>query len=471
MSRPQDLAARFPDQFLLGVATAAYQIEGAVHADGRGPSIWDTFSHTEGKVVNSDHGDIACDHYHRWESDLDLIQSLGLKAYRFSIAWPRIFPSAGTEAAMVNQAGLDFYERLIDGCLARGIKPYATLYHWDLPQSLQDAGGWSHRATANAFAVYAKVVAERFGDRLETLVTFNEPWCSAYLGHLYGIHAPGIKNRQAAIAAVHHQNLAHGLAVQAIKAAAPNLPTGIVLNAQSVYPDSSADTEAVVRHQAFHNGAFFDPIFKGEYPRLFVDACADLLPVDWQADFADIHQPLDFWGLNYYTPTRVKDKLLQPIPPGVETEAFPYTETVGPLPGSEITDIGWEVCPHSICDLLIQLNQFYVLPPCYITENGACFNDGLIDGVVADQRRIDYVAGHLSSIADAIDAGVDVRGYFLWSLLDNFEWAEGYTMRFGAVHVDYETQVRTVKQSGRWYSRLGDMHRSRAETSVSETRA
>jgi beta-glucosidase len=450
VSEPEKLASRFAEEFLFGAATAAYQIEGAVNEDGRGQSIWDTFSHTAGNVVNNDNGDTACDHYHRWESDLDLIQSLGLRAYRFSIAWPRIFPD-GT--GKVNQAGLAFYDRLIDGCLSRGIQPFATLYHWDLPQALQDNGGWASRATAIAFADYAKVIAAHFGDRLETLVTFNEPWCSAYLGNLYGIHAPGLKDRGVALAAVHHQHLAHGLAIQAIKAEQSALPVGIVLNAQSVYPVSAQDADAAVRHRAFHNGIFFDPLFNGHYPQSVIDACGNLLPDNWQSDLADIHQPLDFWGLNFYTPTRVKDK-----PAQSESSSFPHTDALEPRPDVEITDIGWEIYPQSLCDLLVELHNTYTLPPCYITENGACFNDDVVDGVVNDQRRIDYLAGHITAVADAVDAGADVRGYFLWSLLDNFEWAEGYTMRFGAVHVDYETQVRTVKQSGHWYANLNRAH-------------
>lgn len=460
MSATEQLAGRFAEEFVFGAATAAYQIEGAVSADGRGQSIWDTFSHTAGNVVNNDNGDTACDHYYRWESDLDLVQSLGLKAYRFSIAWPRIFPQGGGPGdqapgvqGSVNQAGLDFYDRLIDGCLNRGIQPYATLYHWDLPQALQDNGGWTNRSTAIAFADYAKLIAQHFGDRLETLVTFNEPWCSAYLGHLYGIHAPGLTDRGAALSAVHHQHLAHGLAVQAIRSEQPALSAGIVLNAQSVYPVSAQDADAVLRHRAFHNGIFFEPLFNGQYPQSVVDACGDLLPANWQADLADIRQPLDFWGLNFYTPTRVKDK-----PGQAKSNTFPHTDTIEPQQGVEVTDIGWEIFPQSICDLLIELDNTYTLPPCYITENGACFNDGMVDGVVNDQRRVDYLAGHIEAVADAIDAGVDVRGYFLWSLLDNFEWAEGYTMRFGAVHVDYETQVRTVKQSGHWYAGLNKAH-------------
>ena len=446
MNQVTQLAERFPRNFLFGAATAAYQIEGAATVDGRGPSIWDTFAHAGGNVVNDDSGDVACDHYNRWESDLDLIASMGLKAYRFSIAWPRVFP---TGAGAANEAGLSFYDRLIDGCLQRNLKPYATLYHWDLPQALQDAGGWTNRATAMAFADYAQIIAERFGDRLETLVTFNEPWCSAYLGHLYGIHAPGLKDRGVAFATVHHQHLAHGLAVQAIKAAAPELPAGIVLNAQSIYPVTPADEDAAERHHAFHNGAFFDPLFNGQYPQALVDACANLLPKDWQSDLATIHQPLDFWGLNYYTPTRVTNN---------QGGTFPHTDTLEPQPGTVITDIGWEVFPQGLSDLLVELHRRYQLPPCYITENGACINDEPADGVVDDQRRISYVDGHLAAVADAIDAGVDVRGYFLWSLLDNFEWAEGYTMRFGAVHVDYDTQVRTIKQSGHWYSELVRAH-------------
>ena len=444
------LASRFDKQFLFGVATAAYQIEGAAKADGRGASIWDTFSHTPGKVVNGDTGDIACDHYHLWESDLDLIESLGLKVYRFSIAWPRIFP---TGSGTPNQAGLDFYQRLIDGCHKRGIKPFATLYHWDLPQQLQDAGGWQNRATAIAFADYAKTIAECFGDRLETLVTFNEPWCSAYLGHLYGIHAPGVKDPGVALAVVHNQHLAHGLAVKAIRALQPDLPVGIVLNAQSVYADTPDDTDAVLRHRAFHNGAFFDPLFNGQYPQALVDACGDLLPQGWQSDLTDINQPLDFWGLNYYTPTRIRDK-----PGAMKANAYPHTDSPGHKAGTVVTDIGWEVYPQALSDLLVELSKTYALPPCYITENGACYNDGLVDGRVDDKRRVSYVAGHLHAVADAIEAGVDVRGYFLWSFLDNFEWAEGYTMRFGAVHVDYASQTRTVKRSGHWYAALGRLH-------------
>jgi len=454
------LASRFDKRFLFGAATAAYQIEGAVSADGRGASIWDTFSHSDGKVANGDNGDIACDHYHLWESDLDTIQFMGIKAYRFSIAWPRIFP---TGSAAQNKAGIDFYDRLIDGCLSRGIKPFATLYHWDLPQPLQDAGGWANRATATAFADYASLIAGLFGDRLETLVTFNEPWCSSYLGHLYGVHAPGLKDRGLALKAVHHHNLAHGLAVQGIRDLKPALPLGIVLNAHAVYPCTPNDTDAVLRHRAFHNGAFFDPLFNGQYPRSLLDACGDLLPHNWHADLADINQPLEFWGLNYYTPARVKEPGVKE--PGVKEKpdssksaVFPNTDSSEPGPGVEITDIGWEVYPQGLSDLLIELHKTYPLPPCYITENGACYNDGLVEGQVNDQRRIDYLAGHISAVADAMQAGVDIRGYFLWSLLDNFEWAEGYTMRFGAVHVDYASQIRTIKQSGHWYATLCSSH-------------
>jgi beta-glucosidase len=452
MALPKDLALRFPGDFLFGVATAAYQIEGATSEDGRKPSIWDAFSKMPGRVYQRHSGDMACDHYHLWESDLDLIKSLGVDAYRFSIAWPRILPDG---RGPVNEKGLDFYDRLIDGMVARGLKVYPTLYHWDLPLTLAGDGGWTARSTAEAFADYAEIVVKRLGDRMDALATINEPWCICHLSHLYGIHAPGEKSIEAFAASVHTLNLAHGLGVQAARAVKPDLPMGIVINAHSVYPvsDTPQDRQAADRAFQFNNGIFFEPMFEGSYPADVLSAFGDHMDIR-DGDLETIHQPLDWWGLNYYTPLRVK----------ADTNAsavYPMAETVPPTPGPELTDIGWEVYEKGLSDLLKDLDARYPLPDCYITENGACYNDEPQDGVVNDQRRIDYLEKHFGAIADAREAGVPVKGYFLWSLMDNFEWAEGYKMRFGIVHVDYGTQVRTLKNSALWYRDFLEAHRQR----------
>lgn len=439
------LAGRFPGDFVFGVATAAFQIEGATKTDGRKPSIWDAFSNMPGRVYGRHNGDIACDHYNRLEDDLDLIQSLGVAAYRFSIAWPRIVPE-GT--GPVNEKGLDFYDRLVDGLKARGIKAFVTLYHWDLPLMLAGEGGWTARQTAYAFQRYARTVIARLGDRLDAVATFNEPWCSVWLSHLYGIHAPGERNMDAALHALHFTNLAHGLGVSAIRAERPDLPVGLVLNAHSIYPgsDDAGDRAAADRAFDFHNGVFFGPVFKGEYPERFLSALGHRMPEIEPGDMETISQPLDWWGLNYYTPMRVADD-------PAEGADFPATVPAPPV-GDVRTDIGWEVHAPAMGDLVRKLNADYTLPDCYITENGACYNMGVENGVVDDQPRLDYIADHLGVTADLISEGYPMRGYFAWSLMDNFEWAEGYRMRFGIVHVDYETQVRTVKKSGHWYAAL-----------------
>ncbi|WP_242218160.1 GH1 family beta-glucosidase [Shinella zoogloeoides] len=445
MIDPKTLAERFPGDFLFGVATAAFQIEGAAKMDGRKPSIWDAFSNMPGRVYGRHNGDVACDHYNRLEEDLDLIKSLGVEAYRFSIAWPRIVPE-GT--GPVNEKGLDFYDRLVDGLKARGIKAYATLYHWDLPLMLAGEGGWTARQTAYAFQRYAKTVIARLGDRLDAVATFNEPWCSVWLSHLYGIHAPGERSMDAALHALHFTNLAHGLGVSAIRAERPDLPVGLVLNAHSIYPgsDSPADKAAADRAFDFHNGVFFGPVFKGAYPESFLSALGHRMPAIEPGDMETIAQPLDWWGLNYYTPMRVADD---------PAEAAEFPATVPAPPVADIkTDIGWEVYAPALGDLIRKLNADYALPDCYITENGACYNMGVENGTVDDQPRLDYIAEHLGVTADLISEGYPMRGYFAWSLMDNFEWAEGYRMRFGIVHVDYETQVRTVKKSGHWYGAL-----------------
>ncbi|MCM2475802.1 beta-glucosidase [Rhizobium sp. CG5] len=445
MIDPKTLAARFPGDFLFGVATASFQIEGATKVDGRKPSIWDAFSNMPGRVFGRHNGDIACDHYNRWEADLDLIKEMGVSAYRFSIAWPRIIPD-GT--GPINETGLDFYDRLVDGCKARGIKTYATLYHWDLPLALMGDGGWTSRNTAYAFQRYAKIVMARLGDRLDAVATFNEPWCSVWLSHLYGIHAPGERNMDAALAALHYTNLAHGLGIDAIRQVAPQVPAGLVLNAHSVIAgsDSAADTAAAERAFQFHNGVFFGPVFKGEYPADMMEALGDRMPPIEEGDLAIISQKLDWWGLNYYTPMRVAAD---------PSEGAVYPATVDAPPVSPVkTDIGWEVYAPALKSLVETLYDRYELPVCYITENGACYNMGVENGEVDDQPRLDYYAEHLGVVADLIKDGFPMRGYFAWSLMDNFEWAEGYSMRFGLVHVDYDTQVRTVKKSGKWYSEL-----------------
>ncbi len=454
MTDQNPLARRFPKDFLFGVATAAYQIEGATRADGRGPSIWDAFANMPGRVHQMHNGDVACDHYNRWESDLDLIKEMNADAYRFSIAWPRILPQG---KGQVNEAGLDFYDRLIDGMVERGLKVFPTLYHWDLPLALAGYGGWTDRDTADAFAEYTSIVVRRLGDRMDALATINEPWCATYLSHLYGIHAPGEKSLEAALAAVHVMNLAHGKAVQAARAERSDLPMGTVINAVSIYPasESPEDVAAAERAFQFNNGAFFGPILNGHYDAEFQDALGHHLKIK-DGDLDIIHQPLDWWGFNYYTPTTVKHD--------PDTDAvFPAVTQVETTNTGLRTDIGWEIQATGITHLLHQVYDRYPnLPPVYITENGACYNTEVgPDGTVADQERLDYVNDHLHALADGVDAGLPIQGYFAWSLMDNYEWAEGYAMRFGMVHVNYDTQVRTVKNSGKWYAKLAESHRHR----------
>ncbi|MBP1849004.1 GH1 family beta-glucosidase [Rhizobium halophytocola] len=446
MIDPKEFADRFPGDFTFGVATASFQIEGAAREDGRKPSIWDAFCNMPGRVFEGHNGDVACDHYHRLDDDLDLIKAMGVSAYRFSIAWPRIIPD-GT--GRINEPGLDFYDRLVDGLKARGIKAFATLYHWDLPLTLMGDGGWAARSTAHAFQRYTRTVMERLGDRLDAVATFNEPWCSVWLSHLYGVHAPGERSMDAALAAMHYTNLAHGLSVEAIRDVAPQVPVGIVLNAHETLAgsDSAADQAAAERAHQFHNGAFFDPIFKGAYPAEFLSALGDRMPKVEDGDLKVISQKLDWWGLNYYTPMRVADD-------PAEGAEFPAAVDAPPVADVK-TDIGWEVYALALKSLVERLYARYELPDCYITENGACYNMGPgADGEIDDQPRLDYYAEHLGMVADLISEGIPMRGYFAWSLMDNFEWAEGYRMRFGLVYVDYETQERTMKKSGKWYGAL-----------------
>ena len=430
----------FPAAFQWGVATSAYQIEGAVHSDGRGPSIWDTFSHQPGKVFNGDTGDIACDHYNRWESDLDLIKGLGVDAYRFSIAWPRVQP-AGSGAW--NPAGLGFYDRLTDGLLARGLAPHITLYHWDLPQPLQDKGGWASRDTAQRFADYAQVVAERLGDRAASFATHNEPWVTAVLGNQTGLFAPGLTDQAIALRVAHHLLLSHGLALQAMRAAGVKAPLGIVFNQSPATPatQSEADIALAAREYALLVRWFIEPVLLGRYPEAPDLPVCDVVH---SGDLGIIAQPLDFMGLNYYTRAWCS----------TATPPVPAPNALG------ISEMGWENYPLGLTELLCRLKRDYPLPPVYITENGFAGADLVVNGQVHDQPRIDYLRTHLQAMKAAMDAGVDVRAYFYWSLMDNFEWSSGYSKRFGLVHVDYKTQVRTLKSSAHWYKQL--IHRHRA---------
>jgi len=440
---PTDPLPTFPPGFRWGVATASYQIEGAVAEDGRKPSIWDTFAATPGKVANGDTGAVACDHYHRWEDDLDLMQRLGVQAYRFSVAWPRVIPD-GTGA--VNARGLDFYDRLVDGLLARGIEPYATLYHWDLPQPLQDAGGWPWRGIVEPFAAYADAVTRRLGDRVRGYATLNEPWCSAHLGYDFGEHAPGLRDRALALQASHHLLLAHGAALPVMRENAPDAHHGVVLNLYPTYPASDApeDAAAARRFDGFFNRWYLEPLLLGRYPADLWAAYGADAPAVEDGDLGAIARPLDFLGVNYYSRFTVA---ADPGPQGLTP--------VPPPPDAELTEMGWEVYPQGLTDLLLRLERDYDLPPLFITENGAAYPDVMgADGRVEDADRVRFLERHVGALADAIARGVDVRGYFAWSLLDNFEWSHGYGKRFGLVHVDYGTQARTPKRSALWYADL-----------------
>ncbi|WP_353940461.1 GH1 family beta-glucosidase [Streptomyces sp. HUAS MG91] len=449
MSEPLDLAA-FPNDFLWGTATAAYQIEGAVAEDGRAPSIWDTFSHTPGKVDNGDTGDVACDHYHRWREDFDLLKQLGTNAYRFSVAWPRIIPGGDGQ---VNAKGLDFYDRLTDALLADGITPMVTLYHWDLPQALQDRGGWPARETALAFGEYASVVAERLGDRVKHWTPLNEPLCSAWIGHLEGRMAPGLADLNAAVPASYHLLLGHGLATQAIRAAVPDAEVGIVLNLAQVEPatDRPEDIAAARRMDGHSNRWWLDPVHGRGFPEDMVEVYGVELP-EQPGDLDTIAAPLDWLGLNYYFPSAIADHPAGPAP---------YADAVRRL-GVPRTGMDWEVDANGIESLLLRLTSEYGARKLYITENGSAYPDVVRpDGTVDDPEREQYLVDHLAACARAVRKGAPLAGYFAWSLLDNFEWAYGYDKRFGLVHVDYQTQVRTIKGSGHRYADIVRRHGAR----------
>jgi beta-glucosidase len=465
--RPADALLTFPADFRWGAATAAYQIEGAVAEGGRTPSIWDTFAHTPGATANGDNGDIAVDHYHRFREDIALMAELGLTAYRFSVAWPRITPQVTAERlGPVNPEGLAFYSDLVDALLAVGISPAVTLYHWDLPQVLEDAGGWTARATAERFGEYAEVVASALGDRVPMFTTLNEPWCSAYLGYGSGVHAPGRTDGAAALTAVHHLNLAHGLATAAIRRVAPAAQVAVTLNLAWVRPETSsaADADAARKVDGLQNRVFLDPILHGRYP---ADVQADTASVtDWSfvrhGDLEVISAPLDALGLNYYSPTPVRRWTRErpkenadghgdsAASPWVAADDVEFPRRPGPY-----TDMGWTIDPRGLTELLLRLADERPGLSLLVTENGAAFPDAVgPDGRVADLDRVEYLRAHLAAVHAAIAAGAPVDGYYVWSLMDNFEWAWGYDKRFGIVHVDYATQQRTPKASAAYYAEV-----------------
>jgi beta-glucosidase len=431
----------FPRDFVWGAATAAYQIEGAAKADGRGESIWDRFCRTPGKVANGDTGDRACDHYHRWPEDLDLMASLGVRAYRFSVAWPRIQPE-GRGAA--NPKGIDFYRRLVEGMLERGISPLATLYHWDLPQRLQDDGGWASREIVDRFVDYAGLVFDGLGDLVDTWITHNEPWVTSFLGYGYGVKAPGVADWSQALAAAHHALLSHGRAVHAYRAGGGRGEIGITLDLTHV----TGEPEAARRLDGHRNRWFLDPVLRGGYPADIVELYQERVgPLDFvrPGDLEEIAAPTDFLGINFYQPAAVRSDSAD-LPLAVEQ--LPWA---GPR-----TAMGWTVEPSSLTALLLRLKHDYGELPLVITENGASYDDPPLDGqaVIEDPERVAFLRGHVEAVERAVEAGVNVRGYYVWSLLDNFEWEHGYDSRFGIVAVNFDTLKRTPKRSALWYRDL-----------------
>lgn len=435
---------QFPQDFKWGAATASYQIEGAVGEGGRGPSIWDTFSHTPGKVKNGDNGDVACDSYHRYEEDIELMKNLGISVYRFSVAWPRIIPDGDGE---VNPEGIAFYHRFVDKLLEAGIEPYCTLYHWDLPQALEDKGGWNERSTIDAFVRYAEVMFNEFSGKIKHWITLNEPWCSSFLSNYMGAHAPGNKSLQLAINVAHNLMVAHGLTVKKFRALGIDGEIGYAPNVTWIDPYSTRpeDVAAADRERAWFVEWFMDPVFKGEYPQFMVDWFADkgvTVPVQ-PGDLETISEKIDFVGVNFYTGH------VQRYAKGGGLFDSEFVEL-----GYPRTDIGWTVYSQGLNSVLQFITERYGEVPIYITENGVCCNTDVEDGRVRDTARINYIREHITQIARAIDSGVNMKGYFTWSLMDNFEWAEGYTMRFGLIHVNYNSLVRTPKDSYYWYKRV-----------------
>jgi beta-glucosidase len=459
ISENQDLVSHFPTDFIFGLSTAAYQIEGAASEGGRGPSIWDNFSHTKGLTRNGDNGDIACDHYHRWESDLDLLKELGVGGYRFSLSWSRLQPLGD---GPLNIEAVDFYRKLLLGLRARNIKPLVTLYHWDLPQALEDQGGWPTREIAFKFAEYVALVLVEFGTLAQDWITINEPWCVSFLGYGYGAHAPGKRNLPNAVAAAHHLNLAHGLAVRKFREFSPSNKVGISNLITDIHAATEAieDAQAVSRLDAVSNRLFLDPVYLGDYSQIVRDTLKDF---DFESKIHDgdleiIATPTDFVGINHY------QRVIAWASPG--EGAFELGETPAP---PATTALGWSIIPDSLHDVLIRVAREYTKLPIYITESGACFEDYIDpNGEILDEARVSYFVDYLRAAGRAISEGVNLKGYFAWSFLDNFEWAEGYSKRFGLVYVDYRTQERIPKKSAKWYRKLVVDHRNLHEKKAQE---
>ena len=452
LTDPIDPPHAFPPGFVWGVATSAFQIEGGVAEDGKGESIWDRFCRVPGAIADASNGDVACDHLHRWREDLDLIAALGVDAYRFSISWPRVRPGG---AGAWNAKGLDFYERLVDGLLERGVKPYVTLNHWDLPAELQDVGGWASRATVERFVEYALGVHARLGDRVAAFTTHNEPWVIAHLGHETGDFAPGLRSRATAAQVSHHLLLSHGLALRALRAAGSTAQLGIVLNLSPIHPATA--NAADLAQARLEDGRllrwYMDPLFKGTYPDdVLAFLGADAPRVD-AGDLDAIATPMDFLGVNYYS----------------RSVASADASWDSAHSGLARTEMGWEIYPDGLTELLLRLHRDYAVPPLYVKENGGAFKDEWVDGQVHDADRVAYIASHIAAVGDALAQGVNMAGYMVWSLLDNFEWNSGYSKRFGIVHVDYATQRRTMKDSARWYRDF--LQRQRARRAALEATA
>jgi beta-glucosidase len=429
-----DSANLFPPGFVWGVATSSFQIEGAAVEDGKGASIWDEFCRVPGAIADASDGDIACDHYHRWAEDIDLIAGLGVDAYRFSVSWPRVRPGG---SGAWNEKGLAFYERMVDGLLERGVKPYMTLNHWDLPAELQATGGWVHRDTVHRFVEYACGMAARLGDRVAAITTHNEPWVMSMLGHESGTFAPGIKHRKSAMQASHHLLLSHGESLRALRAQGCAAKLGIVLNVAPIQPatDSAADLEKAHLEDGRLVRWYMDPLFRSAYPQDVLDFLGADAPDVRAGDLQSIATPMDFLGINYYSRSVVS-----------AVDQWDVHDS-----GYGITDMGWEIYPRGLTDVLLRLQRDYAVPPLYVTENGGAFKDEVVEGRIRDVERTDYIARHIDAVGDAIRQGVRMQGYMVWSLLDNFEWASGYDKRFGVVHVDYKTQRRVLKDSAVWY--------------------
>lgn len=435
--------SEFPSGFHFGAATSAYQVEGAVHEGGRGPSMWDTFAHHSGRIADASTGDVACDHYHRMASDVALMHSLGHNAYRFSVAWPRVLPQGRGE---INTQGLDFYDRLVDQLLEKGIAPYATLYHWDLPLALHDKGGWLQRDTCYAFAEFAGVVAQRLGDRVHSYATLNEPRCSATVGYLEGRHAPGLEDRSSALLAAHHLMLAHGLAIPVLRGLTRTAKLGVVLDIKPYY---AADTQPATAQacriaDGVFNRWFLDPLLLGRYPQDVWAAEGTCVPqldaTTLEQDLRTIAQPIDSLGLNYYTRSFVTHDPSRP---------FPHVREI-PVEHAQYTTMGWEIFPQGLQDMLLRIAREYPVKDLFIAENGAALNDTVTNGEIDDPVRVQYLQSHMHAVAQALQQGVPLSAYIAWSLLDNFEWGKGYTQRFGICHVDYATQKRTPKASALW---------------------